>query len=48
MEYVDRGVSGSKDKRPALDQLVADAKRRQFDALVVWKLRPTGAAAYNT
>ena len=23
MEYVDRGVSGAKDRRPALDQLVA-------------------------
>ena len=38
MEYVDRGVSGSKDRRPALDQLVLDAKRRKFDALVVWRL----------
>jgi DNA invertase Pin-like site-specific DNA recombinase len=24
-EYVDEGVSGAKDRRPALDQLVADA-----------------------
>jgi DNA invertase Pin-like site-specific DNA recombinase len=28
-EYVDHGVSGAKDKRPALDALVADAKRRR-------------------
>ena len=25
-EYVDHGVSGSKDRRPALDQLVADVR----------------------
>jgi len=34
-EYVDRGVSGAKNRRPALDTLVADARRRRFDALVV-------------
>ena len=33
-DYVDVGVSGAKDRRPALDQLVADAKRRKFDVLV--------------
>ena len=31
VEYVDHGVSGAKDRRPALDQLVKDAKRRKFD-----------------
>jgi DNA invertase Pin-like site-specific DNA recombinase len=41
-EYVDRGVSGAKDRRPALDQLVADAKRRRFDVLVVWRLDRLG------
>ena len=29
VEYVDKGVSGSKDRRPALDELVGDAKRRK-------------------
>jgi DNA invertase Pin-like site-specific DNA recombinase len=38
VEYVDRGVSGSKDKRPALDALLKDAKRRRFDVLVCWRL----------
>src|SRR5262245_34981167 len=33
-EYVDRGVSGAKDRRPALDQMLADAKRRKFAVLV--------------
>jgi DNA invertase Pin-like site-specific DNA recombinase len=37
-EYVDRGVSGSKDRRPQLDLLMAGAKRREFDILLVWKL----------
>jgi DNA invertase Pin-like site-specific DNA recombinase len=41
-EYVDRGISGAKDSRPALDQLVADARRRRFDALVVWRLDRLG------
>jgi DNA invertase Pin-like site-specific DNA recombinase len=41
IEYVDR-CSGSKDSRPALDQLVADAKRRKFDVLVVWRLDRLG------
>lgn len=30
-EFVDRGVSGAKDSRPALDTLVRDAKRQRFD-----------------
>jgi DNA invertase Pin-like site-specific DNA recombinase len=42
VEYVDRGVSGAKDRRPALDDLVRDGKRRRFDALVVWRLDRLG------
>ena len=42
VEYVDRGVSGSKDRRPALDQLLTDAKRRKFDVLVCWRLDRLG------
>lgn len=41
-EYVDAGVSGAKDRRPALDQLLADAKRRRFDVLVCWRLDRLG------
>src|SRR5256712_3141146 len=41
-EYVDRGVSGAKDRRPALDQLVVDAIRRKFDVLVCWRLDRLG------
>jgi len=35
--YVDRGVSGAKDSRPALNRLMADASQRRFDAVLVWK-----------
>lgn len=41
-EYVDRGVSGAKDKRPALDALVKDAKRRRFDVVLCWRLDRLG------
>jgi len=41
-EYVDKGVSGAKDSRPALDTLVRDAKRRRFDVLVCWRLDRLG------
>jgi DNA invertase Pin-like site-specific DNA recombinase len=41
-EYVDRGVSGAKERRPALDQLVADARRRRFDVVVCWRLDRLG------
>jgi len=36
-EYVDIGISGTKEKRPELDRLMHDAHRRHFDAVVVWK-----------
>jgi len=34
-EYVDHGISGAKARRPALDQMMADARRGQFDIVVV-------------
>jgi DNA invertase Pin-like site-specific DNA recombinase len=37
-EYVDAGVSGSKESRPELNRLMTDARRRKFDAVLVWKL----------
>jgi DNA invertase Pin-like site-specific DNA recombinase len=36
-EYVDEGISGSKDNRPELNRLMADAHHRRFDAVVVWR-----------
>lgn len=34
-EYVDLGVSGSKDRRPALDRLMKNARARTIDAVLV-------------
>jgi DNA invertase Pin-like site-specific DNA recombinase len=36
--YADTGVSGSKERRPQLDALMKDAKRRRFDCVLVYKL----------
>jgi DNA invertase Pin-like site-specific DNA recombinase len=37
-EYVDEGVSGARERRPQLDRLMADAHRRKFDLIAVWKI----------
>jgi DNA invertase Pin-like site-specific DNA recombinase len=36
-EYVDRGIFGSKDRRPELDKLMHYAHKRHVDTVVVWK-----------
>lgn len=36
-EYADVGVSGSKNRRPELDRMMADARRRKFKVVLVWK-----------
>jgi len=36
-EFTDSGVSGSKESRPALNRLLADAKRRKYDAVLVYR-----------
>jgi DNA invertase Pin-like site-specific DNA recombinase len=41
-EYVDRGVSGAKDSRPALDTMLKDARRRRLDVLLCWRLDRLG------
>src|SRR5450755_2498236 len=41
-EYVDQGVSGAKESRPELNRLMADAHRRKFDAVLVWKIDRVG------
>jgi DNA invertase Pin-like site-specific DNA recombinase len=42
VEYVDHGVSGAKDRRPALDQLVSHVRRHQVQAVVCWRLDRLG------
>ncbi len=37
-EFVDHGVSGSKDRRPALDELMAKARSRALDAVAIVRL----------
>ena len=37
-EYTDEGQSGAKDRRPELDRLLNDARKRKIDCIVVWKL----------
>jgi DNA invertase Pin-like site-specific DNA recombinase len=36
--YIDVGISGTKDSRPELNRLMADAHKRRFDVVLVWKL----------
>jgi DNA invertase Pin-like site-specific DNA recombinase len=42
IEYVDRGVSGAKDSRPALDRLTADVRRHRVQVVVCWRLDRLG------
>ena len=37
-EYVDEGVSGSKESRPELNRLMVDVHRRKFEVVLVWKI----------
>ncbi len=36
-EYIDVGESGAKNSRPELNNLMADARKRKFDSVVVWR-----------
>jgi DNA invertase Pin-like site-specific DNA recombinase len=36
-EYVDAGVSGTKDSRPQLNELMDDVRKRKLDAVLVWR-----------
>lgn len=37
-EYIDRALTGTKDARPDFQRMIRDAERRQFEAVIVWKL----------
>ena len=36
--YADEGISGAKSSRPALNRMLDDAAKGQFDLIAVWKL----------
>ena len=36
-EYMDAGVSGARERRPELDRMLAACRRRQIDAVVVYR-----------
>lgn len=36
-EYLDIGVSGSKENRPSLDALMTDSRQKLFDIILVWR-----------
>ena len=35
--FIDHGVSGSKERRPSLDRMLAAARDRRFDVVVCWR-----------
>jgi DNA invertase Pin-like site-specific DNA recombinase len=37
-EYVDSGISGSKESRPELNRLMSDVHLRRFDVVLCWKV----------
>jgi DNA invertase Pin-like site-specific DNA recombinase len=37
-EYIDRAISGKTDDRPDFQRMIADAAKKQFKYIVVWKL----------
>lgn len=41
-DYVDDGISGTRDRRPSLDAMLNDARRRRLDVIVVWRLDRLG------
>jgi DNA invertase Pin-like site-specific DNA recombinase len=41
-EYLDEGISGTTDSRPSLNKMLADAHKRHFDTILVWRLDRLG------
>lgn len=46
-EYIDHGVSGTRDSRPELNKLMTLAKKRQIDAIACWKLDRWGRSVQH-
>ena len=41
-EYIDHGYTGANTKRPAFTEMFAEAHKKKFDCLLVWKLDQLG------
>lgn len=44
VEFVDQGISGTKAKRPALDEMLRAVKTRKIDVVIVWRMDRRGEA----
>jgi DNA invertase Pin-like site-specific DNA recombinase len=47
IEFIDQGVSGRKDSRPALDKMMAAAKRREISAVAIVRLDRLGRSVLH-
>jgi len=45
--YRDEGVSGAKQSRPALDQMLQDMRQKKFKAVVTWKYDRLGRSVLH-
>ena len=36
-EYIDRGITGARERRPELDRLWTDCRKRKVDAVLVYR-----------
>ena len=46
-EFVDKGISGSRERRPALDKLMIACRKRLLDAVVVYDMTASPEAFGN-
>jgi len=46
-EYIDRGVSGKKASRPALDRMLIDMRNGKFKTIILYKLDRAGRSLAN-
>ncbi len=47
-EYIDRAMTGTNDKRPALQQMLADSKKKEFQFVIVYKLDRFSRSRYDS
>ena len=47
-EFIDKGVSGTKASRPALDRLMSEARLRRFDTVLTWKIDRWGRSVVDS